>query len=80
MKWFDLVYGIVVYIYYLYFTGENKGVLCKRLSTCNSVGNPLEKLEPYKDSDDFVKREVGFCAQWCLDNLCKYKLKTTHFH
>ena len=52
-------------------SGENKGVLCKRLASCNSKGNPLEKLEALKDDPDFVKREVGFCAQWCLDNLCK---------
>ena len=26
-------------------------------------------LEPCLSSQDFVSRQVGFCAQWCLDNL-----------
>ena len=34
--------------------------------------NVLESLEKFcNDNEDFVKREVGFCAQWCLDNICK---------
>jgi len=29
----------------------------------------LVLLEPCLSSQDFVSRQVGFCAQWCLDNL-----------
>ncbi|KAF2351151.1 SPRY domain [Trinorchestia longiramus] len=33
-------------------------------------GNPLLRLERWLDQDyGFVHRQVGFCAQWCLDNL-----------
>lgn len=37
--------------------------------------NPLLKLEKWM-AGEFgpVQRQVGFCAQWCLDNLCKYLL------
>ena len=32
----------------------------------------LDKLETECDnSSEFTKREVGFCAQWSLDNLCE---------
>lgn len=33
--------------------------------------NPLSRLEQWVDHPDYVKRQVGFCAQWCLDNLCE---------
>lgn len=48
-------------------TSENKVTLEKRLSGLPE--NPLAKMEPWVDSEDFVERQVGFCAQWCLDNL-----------
>ncbi|KAL3208128.1 hypothetical protein MRX96_009720 [Rhipicephalus microplus] len=51
-------------------TSENKVTLEKRLSGLPE--NPLAKMEPWVDSEDFVERQVGFCAQWCLDNLCEY--------
>ena len=36
-------------------------------------GNPLLKLEKWMSREyDYVQRQVGFCAQWCLDNLCKH--------
>ena len=35
--------------------------------------NPLRLLEDLwvGDEKDLAKRQVGFCAQWCLDNLCE---------
>ena len=33
--------------------------------------NRLMELESLIDDEDYVKRQVGFCAQWCLDNVCK---------
>lgn len=33
--------------------------------------SPIEKLESWINRPDFVDRQVGFCAQWALDNLCK---------
>lgn len=48
-------------------TSENKVTLEKRLSGLQE--NPLAKMEPWVTSEDFVERQVGFCAQWCLDNL-----------
>ena len=58
-------------------TSENKLTILKRLSA--STPHPLLPLENFlrewkEDDEDeqcWVKREVGFCAQWCLDNLCK---------
>ncbi|KAK8770453.1 hypothetical protein V5799_013087 [Amblyomma americanum] len=48
-------------------TSENKVTLEKRLASLRE--NPLAKMEPWVSSEDFVERQVGFCAQWCLDNL-----------
>ncbi|XP_071446628.1 RING finger and SPRY domain-containing protein 1-like [Hetaerina americana] len=48
-------------------TSENKMTIKKRLKA--EEVNPLLKLEEMVDSEDLVKRQVGFCAQWCLDNL-----------
>jgi len=33
--------------------------------------HPLLQLEKWVDSPCYFKRQVGFCAQWCLDNICK---------
>lgn len=30
---------------------------------------PLEKDS--SNVENFVQRQVGFCSQWCLDNLCE---------
>lgn len=49
--------------------GENKMTLERRLAALSE--NPLVKMEPWVTSSDFVERQVGFCAQWCLDNLCE---------
>lgn len=48
-------------------TSENKVTILKKLES--SGKNPLEALEGLWHDKDFVKREVGFCARWCLDNL-----------
>ena len=50
-------------------SGENKTTICKKLQ--NAQPNPLEVLEVWWHSPNFLQREVGFCAKWCLDNLCK---------
>ena len=31
--------------------------------------NMLLIFENFIDDEDYVKKQVGFCAQWCLDNL-----------
>ena len=36
-----------------------------------SSQSALEVLEGWRYSETYMQREVGFCAQWCLDNLCK---------
>lgn len=33
--------------------------------------NPLVRLERHAKSEDYVLRQVGYCAKWCLDNYCK---------
>ena len=50
-------------------TSENKVTIAKRLGGY-SDSNPLEILETrFLESEDFVSRQVGFCSQWCLDNM-----------
>lgn len=48
-------------------TSENKVTIKKRLMA--EKQNPLLKLEKWTTETHYVKRQVGFCAQWCLDNL-----------
>lgn len=48
-------------------TSENKVTIKKHLEA--EPTNPLMCLEKWVDSEHYVKRQVGFCAQWCLDNL-----------
>jgi len=54
-------------------TAENKLTIAKGLAERSSLGgpNPLCLLEDLwvGDEKDLAKRQVGFCAQWCLDNL-----------
>lgn len=33
--------------------------------------HPLQKLETWINDEDFVRSQVGFCAEWSLDNLCE---------
>ncbi|XP_074646208.1 RING finger and SPRY domain-containing protein 1-like [Tubulanus polymorphus] len=48
-------------------TSENKLTLVKRFSETNS--QLLELFETWCNDANYSKREVGFCARWCLDNL-----------
>lgn len=48
-------------------TTENKVTIQKCLKA--EPLNPLIHLESWINHPDYVKRQVGFCAQWCLDNL-----------
>ena len=42
--------------------------------------NPLLDMENWlcsegdhvSDEKSYMRRQVGFCSQWCLDNLCKF--------
>ena len=56
-------------------TSENKITITKYLIALPS--NPLIILEDWAQNfEDFSKRQVGFVAQWCLDNLCKLFLSS----
>ncbi|XP_076385864.1 RING finger and SPRY domain-containing protein 1 isoform X2 [Megachile rotundata] len=48
-------------------TSENKVTIKKRLMA--EKPNPLLELEKWATETHYVRRQVGFCAQWCLDNL-----------
>ncbi|XP_063232798.1 RING finger and SPRY domain-containing protein 1-like [Bacillus rossius redtenbacheri] len=48
-------------------TSENKVTIQRRLKM--ECKHPLLQLENWVDSENFLERQVGFCAQWCLDNL-----------
>ena len=66
-------------------TSENKLTIQKRLEKGVAVSNeeedggggggrhhPIQVLEQqWVRHKDYLKRQVGFCSQWCLDNLCK---------
>lgn len=51
-------------------SGENKVTILKVLQS--KQPNPLETLETLWQDKDYLRREVGFCARWSLDNLCKF--------
>lgn len=48
-------------------TSENKATINRTLE--KKSPNQIEELERWWRDTDFQKREVGFCAKWCLDNL-----------
>lgn len=48
-------------------TSENKATIKRRLQ--QESPSPLIVLESWREETHYVKRQVGFCAQWCLDNL-----------
>lgn len=52
-------------------TTENKLTINKCLE--REKENPLLVLERLAEDNDSVWRQVGFCAKWALDNLCKSK-------
>lgn len=45
-------------------TSENKLTISE-----SSISDRLVTLELWADDPDYLKRQVGFCAQWSLDNL-----------
>ncbi|TSK38536.1 RING finger and SPRY domain-containing protein 1 [Bagarius yarrelli] len=45
-------------------TSENKLTVSE-----SCIGDRLAVLESWADQSDYLKRQVGFCAQWSLDNL-----------
>ncbi|XP_022188295.2 RING finger and SPRY domain-containing protein 1 [Nilaparvata lugens] len=49
-------------------TSENKATIIRALLALEN-GNPLLRLEKLLESTDLIESQVGFCAQWCLDNL-----------
>ncbi|CAK1588254.1 unnamed protein product [Parnassius mnemosyne] len=48
-------------------TTENKLTIKQRLE--KEAEHPLLVLERYADSEDYMWRQVGFCAKWALDNV-----------
>lgn len=48
-------------------TSENKVTISQSLQKLPV--HPLIALQEWADSSNYTKREVGFCACWCLDNL-----------
>lgn len=48
-------------------TSENKATIIRRLQ--DEICCPISKLERWINEEHFVRRQVGFCAQWALDNL-----------
>ena len=69
-------------------TSENKLTIQKRLEQIVTDENtndkkiddhPIRMLEQkwVGHEEDYLKRQVGFCSQWCLDNLCKTHTNTS---
>lgn len=50
-------------------TSKNKFTILEKLKSLDVC--PISRLEQWKNETHYVKRQVGFCAQWILDNLCK---------
>ncbi|XP_052746656.1 RING finger and SPRY domain-containing protein 1 [Bicyclus anynana] len=48
-------------------TSENRLIIKSRLESIQE--HPLLILETFANSNDYVWRQVGFCAQWALDNI-----------
>ena len=56
-------------------TGENKMTLNKRLN--QEAHNPMLALEKWSSSsEDPIRKQIGFCTEWCLDNLCNHPMFT----
>ncbi|OWR50417.1 RING finger and SPRY domain-containing protein 1-like isoform X2 [Danaus plexippus] len=58
-------------------TTENKLIIKSRLE--KNEEHPLLKLEKHNHSDNFVWRQVGFCANWALDNLFTIEGRTLSY-
>ncbi|XP_015912570.1 RING finger and SPRY domain-containing protein 1 [Parasteatoda tepidariorum] len=48
-------------------TSDNKATINQYIKS--KTKNPLERLETFVNSSNYLFKQVGFCAQWCLDNL-----------
>ncbi|XP_060520649.1 RING finger and SPRY domain-containing protein 1-like isoform X2 [Cylas formicarius] len=48
-------------------TSQNKVTILNRIGQVQPC--PILGLEKWKDAKDYVERQVGFCAQWILDNI-----------
>ncbi|KYB28945.1 RING finger and SPRY domain-containing protein 1 [Tribolium castaneum] len=48
-------------------SSQNKSTIMKRLQVLNPC--PINALEKWRNESHYIKRQVGFCAQWVLDNL-----------
>lgn len=48
-------------------SGENKLTVSE-----SCISDRLAVLETWANHPDYLKRQVGFCSQWSLDNLCEY--------
>ncbi|KAK2705548.1 RING finger and SPRY domain-containing protein 1-like [Artemia franciscana] len=48
-------------------TSDNMKVIKRRLNAIEL--SPLVSLEKWRRDKEFLKRHVGFCAEWCLDNI-----------
>lgn len=62
----DFICKELPWVIYFVFSGENKLTVSE-----SCISNRLAVLESWADHSDYLKRQVGFCAQWSLDNLCK---------
>lgn len=51
-------------------TSRNKSTILNKLKSLEEC--PISKLEQWKVESHYIRRQVGFCAQWILDNLCEY--------
>ena len=51
-------------------TLENKFIIERFIAEEGAIdGHPLRALEEWVDETDLIRRQVGFCAQWALDNV-----------
>lgn len=57
-------------------TTEYKSTIIKKLQS--QQPSPIEALETWSHESHYVKRQVGFCAQWVLDNLCMFYKKLAY--
>jgi len=63
--YFYILFNITTETKYSFLnTGENKVTIKKHLEA--QPRNPLVCLEKWVNSEHCIKRQVGFCAQWCL--------------
>lgn len=59
-------------------TAENKSTIKRKLLSYPE--HPLLKLEKFSnEANDFTMRQIGFCAQWSLDNYCKSQGEVMNF-